>query len=263
MIISPFSDDFLGYRVFNGDITHLISDLSNRLQIEDTGYTVLTLNPHSYATSLNDPLFSDALHNSDILIPDGIGIVLASKFLKGKIRGRITGSDLFYNVCKLLNNTGNYSVFFLGSSNYVLQKIEKKIRSQYPNIRYLGHYSPPFTDEFSSLESNRIISLINSLKPDVLWVGLTAPKQEKWIFNFSSILNVKIICGVGAVFDFYSGNIARPNPFFIFFNLEWFIRLCKNPRRLWRRTFISGLIFLKTIAISKINKTINKIHIHD
>lgn len=251
---NTFHENLLGFNVFNGSLDSLMLDVNNWLDGDIKCHSVMTLNPHSYVTSLNDNIFFNALHSSSRLIPDGIGICLASLLLGGSVKNRITGSDFFYQACNFLNRRKNTSVFFLGSSIDVLEKIKIIFKSDYPEIDYLGHHSPSFSNEFSISESNEIISIINHLKPDVLWVGLTAPKQEKWIFCNADKLDVKLVCGIGAVFDFYSGNIPRASPIFIYLHLEWFGRLIMNPRRLWRRTFISGILFLKILLKEKIKR---------
>jgi N-acetylglucosaminyldiphosphoundecaprenol N-acetyl-beta-D-mannosaminyltransferase len=209
-----------------------------------------TLNPHSFCVARNDEMFRQALLSSEILVPDGIGIVYAAKWLYGKRIKKISGYDLHLHFLDLLNRQGG-KVFYLGSTDYTLTKIDEKIRKAFPNIIF-SSYSPTFCDKFSSKENTSIVQLINEFSPDVLFVGLTAPKQEKWIIEHREQLDVSVIAAIGAVFDFYAGTVNRPGPIWINMGLEWLLRLIREPRRLWRRTLISTPQFLFLIFGYKI-----------
>ena len=202
-------------------------------------------NPHSYYVSLSDKQFSDALANADWLIPDGQGVVLASQLKKRGIVSRITGSDIFYGViCRLQEEKSNLRVFFLGSTQSTLDKCIKKTKINFPDVQIAGSYSPPFKSTFDEVDNNRILSIINSSSCDILWIGMTAPKQEKWIQEHKEqLINVRFVGCIGAVFDFHAENVYRPSIFFQNLGLEWFVRLIQEPRRLWKRTFISAFIF--------------------
>ena len=115
---------------------------------------------------------------------------------------------------------------------------------EYRNIRVVGTYSPPFKTDYSAQESRQMTEVVNAARADVLWVGLTAPKQEKWIYENKKALNVKFIGAVGAAFDFYAGTVKPSPAFFRRHGLDWLPRLLQQPRRLWRRTFVSAPIFL-------------------
>lgn len=209
-----------------------------------------TINPHSYCVSKKDVEFGKALKASDILLPDGIGIVWAEKFLnKNKIK-KIPGYDLFLHLSSKIDGE-NGSVFLLGGSNHTLEKIKAKFFTDYPNVK-LSYYSPPFKSEFSENESFKMCQKINSFKPDVLFVAMTAPKQEKWVFKNKDYLKVNNICCVGAVFDFYSGNIKRSSSFWINLGLEWFPRFLKEPKRLFKRNLFSTPKFILEVLSFKL-----------
>ncbi len=212
---------------------------------EDVGCRWLAcLNPHSYAMALEDGEFSRALNDATWLVPDGMGVVLASRILGGNIAQRVTGSDVFLRLQKRMNAHGGMSVFFLGGTAETLGNICERMARDYPGIRLVGTYSPPFKASFSVAEIDEMVNRVNSVAPDVLWVGMTAPKQEKWLFQNRKRLNVKFAGAVGAVFDFYTGQVKRSSPFFQRVGLEWLPRLIQQPRRLWRRTFVSAPVFL-------------------
>ena len=209
------------------------------------------LNPHSYALALNDALFSRALKDADWLVPDGTGVVLASRVLRRGIRERVTGSDVFYGLHRRMNAAGGMSVFFLGSTEETLGSTKDRMARDYPNIRVAGTCSPPFKPTYSTAELDAMLNAINAAAPDVLWVGMTAPKQEKWIFENRGRLNAKFAGAIGAALDYYSGRVKRSHPFFRRFGLEWLMRLLRQPRRLWRRTFVSAPVFLWHVVLAR------------
>jgi N-acetylglucosaminyldiphosphoundecaprenol N-acetyl-beta-D-mannosaminyltransferase len=145
----------------------------------------------------------------------------------------------------------NGSVFFLGSSNHVLDKIEERLSVQFPNVR-VNLLSPAYKQEFSKSDLEYFANKINQANPDVVFVGLTAPKQEKLIHNIRLNINPNLISGIGAVFDFYAGTVKRPSKLWIKLHLEWLGRLSIEPKRLWRRNFISTPIFLKDMLMYKV-----------
>lgn len=137
-----------------------------------------TINAHSYNTARKDPVFAKALCNGDILIPDGASIVLAVKWLRNERIERIAGADLFACEMERLNARGG-TCFFLGSSEKVLELIRSRAAEDYPAIRVVT-YSPPYNAEFSDEQNRAMIEAVNAAAPDLLWIGMTAPKQEKW-----------------------------------------------------------------------------------
>lgn len=209
-----------------------------------------TINPHSYCVAKKDLNFQKALKESDILLPDGVGIVWAEKLLNGNVIKKIAGYDLFLFLMNKLNDELG-SVFFLGASEATLTKIRKRCLSEYSNIKF-GSYSPPFKEEFSKHDSDVMCQKVNEFNPDVLFIGMTAPKQEKWSHNFKNNLNVRNICAVGAVFDFYAGNVKRTSTFWINLGLEWLPRFFKEPRRLFKRNLISTPKFVFEVLSIKI-----------
>lgn len=241
-------EDVLGYGVGGKTIAGFIEDVFARIQAhagEASNCAWLAcLNPHSYAVALKDATFSQALKAADWLIPDGAGVVIASKLLGGRIRERVTGSDVFLGLHSRMNAMGGMSVFFLGATVETLSLIHERMAKDYPNIRVAGTYSPPFKPVYSSVELDEMIQAVNASGADVLWVGMTAPKQEKWIFENRTRLKVKFAGAIGAVFDFYTGRVKRSHPVFQRLGLEWLPRLLQQPRRLWRRMFVSAPIFM-------------------
>lgn len=238
------------YPIYNDSLESLSRELLNHLSHENKFKYLTCINPHSYAVAKKSPIFNSALTNSNWLVPDGIGVVAGYNFINKSKISRITGSDIFFLVNNILENNCA-SVFFLGSTKEVLDDIEMKFRADYPSIKFSGSYSPPFKDNFTAEDDEQMIERINSANADVLWVGMTSPKQDIWIYQNRNFLNVKFAAGIGAVFDFYTGRIQRPNQMMQRMGLEWLFRFFKEPSRLWKRIFISTPIFLLDIFKEK------------
>lgn len=212
-----------------------------------------TINQYSYCIAEKDPEFKNALLQSDILLPDGIGIVAAAKIINKKKINKIAGADLHDFLLKKLNKESG-SCFYMGSSEETLAKIEERLKKEYPNIK-VGSYSPPFKPEFTAEDNTTILEAVNSFTPDVLFVGMTAPKQEKWSYQFKGELNTRKICSIGAVFDFYAGTTTRPSAIWINLGLEWLGRLFKEPKRMWKRYIYYGFIFARHLLKHKFKKS--------
>jgi len=254
-----------------------------------------TINAHSYNVACKDKEFAAALQKSDVLLPDGISVVWATRLLTGLKINKIAGADLFEYEMERLNkpasqtktatdtpyfakNTGMERVasvrerrskaLFIGSTEATLQKIKDRAGKEYPGVE-LYSYSPPYKPEFSVEDNAAIYAYINTIQPDVIFIGMTAPKQEKWAARLvdSSRLTVESkerkeqevdtinyplpsnchVCCIGAVFDFYAGTVRRAPRWMIQLGLEWFYRLLKEPRRMWKRYLVGNLIFVLSI----------------
>ena len=231
----------LNYNVFTKSLQEL--DL-NAVRI------INTINPHSYCLSRYDRIFNEALNSSDILLPDGTGIVLAARILNNQSITKIAGADIHQYLLQQAN-LKNEKVFYLGASQSTLKLIESKIKKQYPNIT-VSSFSPPYKPQFTKSETAQMLEKVNDFKPDILFVGMTAPKQEKWVFANKEDINANTIVSIGAVFDFYAGNIKRSSGFWISIGLEWLPRFLKEPKRLERRNLVSTPKFLVEILWFKI-----------
>lgn len=230
---------------------HVFSDDLSTINL-DKKTIINTINPHSYCVARSDKFFQKALFESDVLLPDGSGIVLAAKFLRKKKITKIAGADIHKFLLEDANKNGK-KVFYLGAAPSTLEKIKDRMVDEYPNI-HMDSYSPPYKPEFSPEDSKKMISEVNNFNPDVLFVGMTAPKQEKWVASNKDNLDATIVVSIGAVFDFYAGTVERSSPFWINLGLEWLPRLLKEPKRLWRRNFVSTPLFLWYLLKTKLIK---------
>ena len=239
---------------------NIVCSLSELDRIPAGKKLINTINAHSYNTAQEDEAFAEALSKGDYLIPDGASIVKACRWLRAKSqpKERIAGWDLYIfemqrleERCKRANVRGK--VMFLGSSEEVLDLIRKRAAVDFPHLEVIT-YSPPYKPEFSDEDNQTMIQAINDAAPDLLWIGMTAPKQEKWTYQHWDELNIHCHCGtVGAVFDFYAGTVKRAPLSWQRNSLEWLHRLIMEPRRMWRRYIIGAVKFLYNISKEFIN----------
>lgn len=189
-------------------------------------------------------------NTSDLNLADGVPLLWASKFLGNKIRGRVTGLDLLPQFTEIAAKN-NYSFFFLGAKDGVAEALAKKLKHDHPNLNVVGYYSPPFAERFSDEENKKMIEMINAVKPNVLWVSLTAPKQDYWIHEHLNELNVNIAIGVGGAFEVTAGLIKRAPKWMQKNGLEWLFRFLQEPKRLFKRYFIEAPVFIPLVFLQR------------
>jgi N-acetylglucosaminyldiphosphoundecaprenol N-acetyl-beta-D-mannosaminyltransferase len=261
---------------------HIITSKDELRGIPEGKVLINTINAHSFNVAQKDELFAESLTPNPspkgegdancegdtkgdaecvkYLIPDGASIIKACHLLKAKSqpKERIAGWDLFIFEMERLNDKGKMTndklrVMFLGSSEEVLALIRERAAVDYPHLDIIT-YSPPFKPEFSDEDNQTMIQAINDAAPDLLWIGMTAPKQEKWTYQHWDELNIHCHCGtVGAVFDFYAGTVKRAPLSWQRNSMEWLHRLIMEPRRMWRRYIIGAVKFLYNISKEFIN----------
>src|SRR6266852_4819818 len=203
-------------------------------------------NPHSLASAQANTTFKSALNNATLVVADGVGVTIMAKFAGVEIGPRITGTDYFFSLMKALQERGAAKVFFFGSSRNVLNLISERMHREFPRLKLCGTLSPPFR-AWSAEEDAAMVASINDADPDVLWVGMTAPKQEEWVEANRHQLHAPVIASVGAVFDFYAEVNPRAPQWMCKLGMEWVYRLVRAPRRMWRRTFISAPKFVALV----------------
>jgi len=227
----------LGFKVY--------SDALSKIAIEGNSCRVInTISPNSYGISTKDSLFRAALKSSDYLVLDGAYFALASILLQGKNIHKNPGPIVFYHFMDRMNQAHG-RVFFLGASQPTLGKMKMRASREYKNI-LVGIYSPPFKTEFSEEDSIKMIESVNSFNPDILFIGMTCPKQEKWAYLNKRRINTKLICSIGAVFDWYAGNYREIKSIWWKLRLGWLVRAIQRPELL-RRNIPYYLIFLKDL----------------
>lgn len=234
---------FLGVSIGTNTLESITSISMEAIDKKCSPLIFACANPHSLVEAQADPVFKEALDNSDIVVADGVGVTLMANIAKIDVGPRITGEDYFFSIMHALNKRKQGKAFFFGSSENVLDLMCKRAKNEFPCIEICGTLSPPYRD-WSDSENNEIISTINSAQPDVLWVAMTAPKQEKWVVRNRNLLAAPLTGSIGAVFDFYAGTHPRAPGIVCSIGLEWLYRLIREPGRMWRRNFVSTPKFI-------------------
>jgi len=247
---------FCKRRIWNVDVNlgtqeEILSAVIEALRQNRRGLTVACANPHSQVVASRDLVFKEALNSFDVILADGVGTSMAAKFLGVGAVNRFTGPDFFAAMNNCINSLEKkHTYFFIGSTEHVLQGIAVQMRRQFPNIELAGTYSPPFLSS-EELADEVTLEMINKANPSVVWVGMTAPKQELWMKLCSDRLSASVIAGIGAEFDYFAGAKKRPQPWVARFGLQWLYRFLKEPRRTWRRHFVSMPVFVANVLWHK------------
>ena len=230
----------LGFAVYSDDLS-LIPIRQNKSRV------INTISPNSYGITAKDPAFDHTLKTSDYLVLDGVYFAFASLMLQGKNIKRNQGPDVFYHFIDRVNKEGG-KVFFLGSSESTLQKIKERSALEYPNIEVEVH-SPPFKPEFLEEENQQMIEKVNAFNPDILFIGMTCPKQEKWAIKHRDQLNAGLVICIGNVFDWYAGTQKAIHPIWFKLRIGWLVRIFLRPEVFKRNIGNQMLFFWHVILI--------------
>jgi N-acetylglucosaminyldiphosphoundecaprenol N-acetyl-beta-D-mannosaminyltransferase len=222
----------------------------------DSCHQVVVANVYSVYVASKDRYFYKICNSSDIVLADGLPVVWASKILGCKLPERIAGPDFMWSFSKTCAEKG-YKIFLLGGRQENLDDLVRNLKNSFPGISIVGAYSPPF-GEWSEEENNRIIQMINDSRTDVLWLGISTPKQDKWIFENKNRLKAKVAAGVGAAFDFHSGRVKRAPMWMQKSGFEWMFRFIQEPRRMWKRYLFSNTLFLYLLALELLKRPVKK-----
>lgn len=210
----------MGFNVFD--------DTLAKISISGGPKMINTISPHSYGMSIKDSVFRKALKNTEYLVLDGVFFSVSALLLNGKNIKKNQGPDVFYHFINRLNEMSG-KAFFMGASDDTLVKIKRRLAEEYPNVA-VEVFSPPYKPYFSEDENKVIIDKINNFNPDILFVGMTCPKQEKWAYqNYKKLEDVQLICSIGAVFDWYAGKNKEIHSLWWKLRLGWLVRTLQRP----------------------------------
>ena len=237
--------NILGVHFSNLDEPVLIGLLDDRIA-EAIKTQVCFVPTNSILAARKSKFVMDVYNSADIVMCDGVPVQWASRMLGTPLKQRLTGFDFFPHFIQHCAQK-NYSVYFLGAKEGVAKQLATQYQSRYPGIRVAGYFTPPFAAAFSDDQNKAMLSAINDSKPDVLFVSLTAPKQDIWIHQQLEHLNVKLAIGVGAAFDSEAGSLKRAPIFMQQMGLEWLFRFFQEPRRMFRRYFIEAPVFVPLV----------------
>lgn len=236
---------FLNTEVDNLNMQEAVEAIDNLIKRKRPSY-VVTPNVDHIVKLENDIEFQEVYKDADLILTDGMPLIWISKMKGNPIKEKVSGSDLFPKVCELATKKG-YSIFLLGAAEGVADKAAENLTEKFEGLKIAGTYSPSYGFEKNEDEIRNIIEMINDVKPDILAVGLGAPKQEKFIHQYRDELKVPVSLAIGASIDFEAGNIDRAPKWMQKYGFEWFYRLCKEPRRMFKRYLIDDLKILNII----------------
>ena len=206
----------------------------------ESRYICIT-NVHSVVTATQDPAFGQIVQGADMVTPDGAPVAWMLRKLGHANQERINGPDLMWKYCALAAERGE-SIYLYGGTPETLSILQGVLANSFPELKVAGAYSPPFRP-LTQAEDEEIISRINASGAGSVWVSLGCPKQEKWMADHRGKINA-VMVGVGAAFDYHAGTIKRAPLWMQHAGLEWLHRLCSEPRRLWRRYFVTNSLFI-------------------
>ena len=221
-----------------------LTKITNWVAKRESRY-ICICNVHSVVTASQDSNFKRVVDSADMATPDGMPVAWALRKLGFSFQQRINGPDLMWKYCAKAEKTGQ-SIFLYGNTQETLNILEKKLRLVFPRLNIAGMFSPPFRAA-TQAEDNQIIEKINNSGAGVVFVSLGCPKQEIWMAEHRGRIQAVMI-GVGAAFDYHAGTIKRAPLWMQNNGLEWLHRLCSEPRRLWKRYFVTNTLFLVKIS---------------
>lgn len=236
-------EDILGVQVCSLNYDELINEIAKDIEAKRKSF-IVAINPEKIFMSLKDEKLKNLLNSATYQIPDGTGILIASKLNSGKITSRVTGIDLMKKLCEFANKEGK-KIFLYGGKPGVAESASVQLKKEYPNLNIVG------TLDGYQKDSNLVIEEINKKKPDILFVALGSPKQERWITENMDKVDAHIFQGVGGSFDVISGNVKRAPVAFQKLGLEWLHRLILQP---WRYKRILNVFKFLFIALKYKNK---------
>ncbi|WP_434296326.1 WecB/TagA/CpsF family glycosyltransferase [Clostridium sporogenes] len=234
--------EMLGYSIFNGSKEELLNIIDKYKKVN-----IISGNPEVLYNGLNnEELFKNFTDKDSIIIPDGVGVVLASKIIKNPVKEKIAGIELMDGILKKCNENGK-AVYLLGTTEDVLKECEKKLLIKYRNLNIIGKNNGFFDMD----DCKDILEDIKELKPYALFIAMGCPRQEKFISKYMDELPCKIYMGVGGSFDVFAGKVKRAPRWMINCNLEWLYRVAKEPYRIKRLASIPK--FLLKVVLNKRN----------
>jgi N-acetylglucosaminyldiphosphoundecaprenol N-acetyl-beta-D-mannosaminyltransferase len=205
------------------------------------GYICVT-GVHGVMEAQRNSGFKDILDRAFLVVPDGVPTVWIGRWEGFGSMGRVFGPDLMMKVCQKSAKSG-HTHFLYGGKPGIAQELKQNLEAKYPGIRVVGTYTPPFRP-LSTLEKTELQEELYRLKPDIIWVGLSTPKQEQFMAENLGSLTCKIMIGVGAAFDIHTGRVKDAPVWVKAAGLQWFHRLCQEPSRLWKRYLVNNSEFL-------------------
>jgi N-acetylglucosaminyldiphosphoundecaprenol N-acetyl-beta-D-mannosaminyltransferase len=229
----PPSENVLGVPLALTDYEDTLDWIDEAVASRTPGYVCVAA-VHTVMACEEDPELRDAVRGASFTVPDGQPLVWALRMLGHDLHTRVYGPDLMWKACERAARTGTRFYLYGGRNQGALVQLALNLRQQFPGLRIVGGYSPPFR-ELEPDEEAHVLAEIDASGADVVWVGIGVPKQEKWMARMRPRLRAPVLVGVGAAFDFHAGLVTQAPKWMQRLGLEWAFRLSREPRRLWRR----------------------------
>jgi N-acetylglucosaminyldiphosphoundecaprenol N-acetyl-beta-D-mannosaminyltransferase len=236
----------LGIPLAMTDYAHALDAMDEMIERREKGI-VCAVAVHAVTVGYEDPEMLEALQRATLVLPDGMPVVWAANMLGENLRERVYGPELMLRYNDRCAERGHRVWLYGGRDQGSLVQLALNMRQRHPQIKIVGGYSPPFRP-LSAQEEDEVVRQINEARPDVLWVGIGVPKQEKWMARMRDRLEVPVMCGVGAAFDFHAGRISQAPGWMQERGLEWIYRIAQEPRRLLPRYLYYNPRFVMAFA---------------
>jgi exopolysaccharide biosynthesis WecB/TagA/CpsF family protein len=244
--IESASFETMGVRVHAVQMQEVVARMEQWIREGRGGHSIAATSMHGMVEAQHDFEFRRILNSTDLIVPDGTPLVWLGRSRGYPVPGRVYGPDLMLAFCEKAGR--NYRHFFYGGEPGVAERLAESLKHRFPGMQTVGVYSPPFR-HLNAEEDEEVVALISRAAPDVLWIGLGTPKQERWMFEHVHKLQVPVLASVGAAFDLLSGRRKQAPRWLRNHGLEWLFRLLQEPRRLWRRYLIYGPQFVAYLAL--------------
>jgi N-acetylglucosaminyldiphosphoundecaprenol N-acetyl-beta-D-mannosaminyltransferase len=247
MGLSSSSYRVLGVRVDAVQIPEVCARVEEWIQHRDYCRYVVVAGMHGVMEAQRDPTLKSILNAADLVVPDGMPLVWLSRFRGRPLTRRVYGPELMLEVCQQTASTSCHH-FLVGGAPGVADRLAKVLKHRFPGLVISGICSPPF-QPLTEVQEEELLAMINRAAPDIVWVGFSTPKQERWMHRHRDRLKAAVLLGVGAAFDIHSGTRKQAPRWMRENGWEWLFRLFQEPRRLWRRYLIYGPQFLFYVAL--------------
>ena len=237
--------DVLGVGISTISMADAVAEITRWIEQREQHYVCVT-GVHGVMESQRDPELLEIHNNSGLTTPDGMPMVWAGHRAGATHMTRVYGPDLMLAMLEIARQRG-WASYFYGGAEGVPEMLAGRLQERLPGLQVAGTYSPPFRP-LTADEDAEVVSRINTAAPDLVWVGLSTPKQERWMAGHVGRLTAPVLLGVGAAFDMHAGLLPQAPPWLQRHGLEWLYRLAKEPRRLWRRYLGNNPRFVAAIV---------------
>lgn len=240
----------LGVSVAALQIPQVVLQMKQWIEERERCHYIAVTGMHGVTEAQHDSGFKHILKSADLVVPDGMPLVWLARAKGHSLRRRVYGPELMDVFCAESVARG-YKHFLYGGAPGVAENLAGALREKHHNLSIIGTLGPPFRN-LTAEEDEHIVTQINDMRPDVVWVGLSTPKQERWMFEHRDRLNASVLVGVGAAFDFGAGLKSQAPTWMRESGLEWLFRLWQEPRRLWRRYLVYGAQFTYWVTLEQL-----------